>query len=63
MIPAAALPYLKGNSSMEKESKPECVVETVPEDPLRPDGPTDLYLILDGKRIAKRGKPSTRNQS
>jgi hypothetical protein len=42
-----------------KQRKPECVVEAVPEDPLRPDGPTDFYLIFDGKRIAKRGKPGT----
>ena len=42
-----------------KEGKPECVVEAVPEDPSRPDGPTDLYLVFDGKRIAKRGKPGT----
>jgi len=47
-----------GNASM-KEGKPECVVEAVPEDPSRPDGPTDLYLVFDGKRIAKRGKPGT----
>ena len=44
---------------MKERRKPECVVEAVPEDPSRPDGPTDLYLILDGKRIAKRGKPGT----
>ena len=44
---------------MEKQSKPECVVEAVPEDASRPDGPTDLYLVFDGKRIAKRGKPGT----
>jgi hypothetical protein len=25
----------------------------------RPDGATDMYLILDGRRIAKRGKPGT----
>ena len=37
---------------MEKQSKPECIVEAVPEDPSRPDGPTDLYLVLDGRRIA-----------
>jgi len=36
-----------------------CVVEAVPEDPSRPDGPTDLYLVFDGKRIAKRGKAGT----
>ena len=35
------------------------MVETVPEDPSRPDGPTDLYLIFDGRRIAKRGRPGT----
>jgi hypothetical protein len=44
---------------MEKHSKPLCVVEALPEDPSRPDGPTDLYLIFGGKRIAKRGKPGT----
>jgi hypothetical protein len=44
---------------MEKQTKPECVVEAVPEDPSCPDGPTDLYLVFDGKRIAKRGKPGT----
>ena len=38
---------------------PECVVEAVPEDPSRPDGATDIYLIFDGRRIAKRGKPGT----
>jgi hypothetical protein len=35
------------------------VVETVPEDPSRPNGATDIYLIFDGRRIAKRGKPGT----
>ena len=35
------------------------MVETVPEDPSRPDGPTDLYLVFDGRRIAKRGKFGT----
>jgi hypothetical protein len=44
---------------MEKQSKPECVVEAVPEDPSRPDGPADFYLVFDGRRIAKRGKPGT----
>jgi hypothetical protein len=44
---------------MEKQRKPECVVEAVPEDPSRPDGPTDFYLLFDGRRIAKRGKPGT----
>ena len=34
-------------------------MEAVPEDPSRPDGATDLYLIFDGKRIAKRGKLGT----
>jgi FHA domain len=47
-----------GSASM-KEGRPECVVEAVPEDPSRPGGATDLYLIFDGKRIAKRGKPGT----
>ena len=41
-----------------KEQRPEAV-ETVPEDPSRPDGATDMYLIFDGRRIAKRGKPGT----
>ena len=43
-----------------KEGRPECVVEAVPEDPSRPDGPTDLCLVFDGRRIAKRGKSDTR---
>ena len=42
-----------------KEGRAECVVEAVPEDPSRPEGATDLYLIFDGKRIAKCGKPGT----
>ena len=41
-----------------KEGRPECVVETIPEDPSRPDGATDIYLIFDGRRIAN-GKPGT----
>jgi hypothetical protein len=44
---------------MEKQSKPECVVEAVPEDPSRPDGPTDFYLVFDSRSIAKCGKPGT----
>jgi hypothetical protein len=44
---------------MKEQRRPECVVEEIPEDSSRPDGPTDTYLILDGKRIAKRGKPGT----
>jgi hypothetical protein len=44
---------------MEKQHRPECVVETVPEDPSRPDGATDVYVVFDGRRIAKRGKPGT----
>ena len=43
----------------EKQRRPECVVEAVPEDPSCPDGATDMYLIFDGRRIAKRGKPGT----
>jgi hypothetical protein len=43
----------------EKQRRPECVVEVVPEDPSCPDGATDMYLIFDGRRIAKRGKPGT----
>ena len=44
---------------MKERRKPECVVEAVPEDPSRPDGATDMYLVFDGRRIAKRGKPGT----
>ena len=44
---------------MKEQRRPECVVEAVPEDPSRPDGETDMYLIFDGRRIAKRGKPGT----
>ena len=40
--------------SMKEQRRPECVVEAVPEDPSRPDGATEMYLIFDGKRIAKR---------
>jgi hypothetical protein len=45
------------SAGMKEQCRPECVVEEIPEDPSCPDGPTDMYLILDGKRIAKRGKP------
>jgi hypothetical protein len=48
-----------GSASMKEQRRPECVVEAVPEDPSRPDGATDMYLIFDGRRIAKRGKPGT----
>jgi hypothetical protein len=44
---------------MNEQRRPECVVEAVPEDPSHPDGATDMYLIFDGRRIAKRGKPGT----
>jgi hypothetical protein len=44
---------------MKEQQSAEAVVETVPEDPSRPDGATDIYLIFDGRRIAKRGKPGT----
>ena len=44
---------------MKEQQRAEAVVETVPEDPSRPDGATDTYLIFDGRRIAKRGKPGT----
>jgi hypothetical protein len=44
---------------MKEQERPEAVVETVPEDPSRPDGATEMYLIFDGRRIAKRGKPGT----
>ena len=40
---------------MKEHRRPECVVEAVPEDPSRPDGEADMYLILDGRSIAKRG--------
>jgi len=48
-----------GSASMKDQQRAEAVVETVPEDPSRPDGATDIYLIFDGRRIAKRGKPGT----
>jgi hypothetical protein len=44
---------------MKAQQRAEAVVETAPEDPSRPDGATDIYLIFDGRRIAKRGKPGT----
>jgi hypothetical protein len=44
---------------MKEQQRVEAAVETVPEDPSRPDGATDIYLIFDGRRIAKRGKPGT----
>jgi hypothetical protein len=44
---------------MKEQQRAEAVVETVLEDPSRPDGATDIYLIFDGRRIAKRGKPGT----
>src|SRR5262249_9440059 len=48
-----------GSASMKEQQRAEAVVETVPEDPSRPEGATDIYLIFDGRRIAKRGKPGT----
>jgi hypothetical protein len=42
-----------------KKGRPERLVESVPDDSSRPDGPTDLYLIFDGRRVAKRGRPGT----
>ena len=44
---------------MKKQRKPECVIETVPEDPSRPNGATDIYVVFGGRRIAKRGKAGT----
>ena len=44
---------------MREQQRAEAVLETVPEDPSRPDGATDIYLIFDSGRIAKRGKPGT----
>ena len=44
---------------MKEQQRAEAAVEMVPEDPSRPDGATDIYLIFDGRRIAKRGKPGT----
>ena len=44
---------------MKEQQRVEAAVETVPEDPSRPDRATDIYLIFDGRRIAKRGKPGT----
>jgi hypothetical protein len=46
-------------ASMKEQQRAEAAVEMVPEDPSRPDGATDIYLIFDGRRIAKRGKPGT----
>src|SRR5262249_15886950 len=51
--------YLPLIGVMKEQERPEAVVETVPEDPSRPDGATEMYLIFDGRRIAKRGKPGT----
>jgi hypothetical protein len=48
---------------MKEQQRAEAVVETVSEDPSRPDGATDIYLIFDGRRIAKRGKPGTLHAS
>jgi hypothetical protein len=42
---------------MKEQQRAEAVVETVPEDPSRPA--TATYVIFDGRRIAKRGKPGT----
>jgi hypothetical protein len=39
--------------------RPSAAEETVLVDPSRPDGASDIYLIFDGRRIAKRGKPGT----
>jgi hypothetical protein len=50
---------LISRSANMKDERPECVVEAIPEDPSSPDGPTDFYLIFDGRRIAKRGRPET----
>ena len=44
---------------MKNRQMAEAVVETVPEDPSRPDGATDIFLIFDDRRIAKRGRPGT----
>jgi hypothetical protein len=41
LSPLRSVTY-KGSQAMEKQSKPECVVEAHPEDPSCPDGPTDL---------------------
>src|ERR1700730_18094898 len=54
-----AVLFCIGTASMKEQRRPECVVEAVPEDPSRPDGATEMYLIFDGRRIAKRGKPGT----
>jgi hypothetical protein len=48
-----------GSARMKEQRRPECVVEVVPEDPSCPDGVSDMYVIFDGRRIAKRGKPGT----
>jgi len=39
---------------MKEQQRAQAVVETVPEDPSRPDGATDIYLMFDGRRIARR---------
>ena len=44
---------------MKEQRRRSAVVEEVPQDPSCPDGPTDKYLIFDGKRIAKRRQPGT----
>ena len=33
---------------MKEQQRAEAVVETVPEDPSRPDGAIDIYVIFDG---------------
>jgi hypothetical protein len=37
---------------------PSMEIEIVREDPSQPDKP-DIYVVFDGKRIAKRGHPGT----
>jgi hypothetical protein len=44
---------------VKEQRRPNAVVEEVPQDPSCTDGPTDKYLIFEGKRIAKRGQPGT----
>jgi hypothetical protein len=57
--PAVLFVRERTSASMKEQQRAEALVETVPENPSRPDGATDIYLMFDGRRIAKRGKPGT----
>ena len=45
---------------MKEQQRAEAVVETVPEDPSRPDGATDIYLIFDCNRQTRQTWNATR---